>query len=199
MILEASRPKEREKEERHLSKLKQETIEWVIAITIAVAIVLVVRLFIVTNYEVSGKSMMPTLSDQDRVLISKISPINRMDIIIFNNGEEDFVKRVIGVPGDTIKYENDELFVNGKKVDEPFLKGNIAYNNPDEHFTEDFDLYDLTGYKTVPKGKLFVLGDNRMASLDSRYFHFIDKDEVIGEVKMKYLPIADATFNFSSE
>ena len=182
-----------------MSKFKQETMEWVIAITIAIAIVVVVRMFLVTNYEVSGKSMMPTLADKDRVLISKISPINRMDVIIFNNGEEDFVKRVIGLPGDTIRYENDELFVNEKQVKEPFLESNLAYKNPDEHFTEDFNLLELTGSKTVPEGKLFVLGDNRIASLDSRYFHFIDKDEVIGEVKFKYLPLADATFNFTSE
>ena len=143
---------------------------------------------------------MPTFHDHDHVIISKVSTINRMDIIIFHSDEqEDYVKRVIGLPGDTITYENDELFINNKKVEEPFLRSYEAYINPETNFTEDFELQELTGSKTVPPDKLFVLGDNRISSLDSRYFHFIDKKEVIGEVKLIYWPISDFTMNFHSE
>ena len=66
--------------------------------------------------------MMPTLEDHDKVIVTKLSNVNRMDIIIFkSHQQEDYVKRVIGLPGDSIKYENDELFINNKKVKETFL------------------------------------------------------------------------------
>lgn len=188
------------KEEKILSKTKKEVVEWLAAIIIGVVIVTIVRMFIATNYEVVGKSMMPTFSDHDKVIVNKLSPINRMDIIIFHGAQnEDYVKRVIGIPGDTIKYENDELFINNKKVEEPFLETFEAYKNPEENFTEDFELSEVTGSKTVPPNRYFVLGDNRMSSLDSRYFHFIEKNEIIGEVKVRYWPISRFTFNFYSE
>lgn len=183
-----------------MSNTKKEIAEWVGALLVGTLIVLIVRMFVATNYEVVGKSMMPTLHDHDKVIVSKLSEVQRMDIVIFHGNEkEDYVKRVIGVPGDTITYENDQLFINHKKVEEPFLKTYASYANPEENLTEDFELFDLTGSKTVPPNKLFVLGDNRISSLDSRYFHFVDKREVIGVVKSIYWPISNATVNFLSE
>ena len=192
--------KDKAREEKNLSNTKKEAIEWIFAILVGVIIVLLVRSFIVTSYEVIGNSMMPTLSNKDKVIVSKLSTINRLDLIIFRGeAKDDYVKRVIGVPGDTITYENDELFINNKKVEEPFLKSHPAYNNTEENFTEDFELYELTGSKTVPPNKFFVLGDNRISSLDSRYFHFIDQEDVIGEVKATYWPVSHFTINYHSE
>ncbi|TQR17608.1 signal peptidase I [Psychrobacillus soli] len=183
-----------------MSKTKKEIIEWLIALAIGFVVVLFVRSFLATNYEVVGESMMPTLHDHNHVIISKITTIKRMDIVIFHSDEkEDYVKRVIGLPGDIITYENDELFINNQKVEEPFLRSYEPYMNTETNFTEDFELLELTGSKTVPPGKLFVLGDNRISSLDSRYFHFVDKKEVIGEVKLIYWPISDFKVNFRSE
>lgn len=183
-----------------MSKTKKEIVEWFIALAIGFVVVLFVRWLLATNYEVVGESMMPTLHDHDHVIISKVSKIKRMDIVIFHSDEqEDYVKRVIGLPGDTITYENDELFINNKKVEEPFLRSYEPYMNPEANFTEDFGLLELTGSKVVPPGKLFVLGDNRISSLDSRYFHFIDKKQIVGEVKLIYWPISDITMNFRSE
>ena len=183
-----------------MSNTKKEMREWVIAIIVGIIIVTGVRAFLVTNYEVVGKSMSPTLQDGDKVLVSKISKLERMDIVIFHSKEkEDYVKRVIGFPGDTIRYENDTLYVNDKKVAEEFLRSFPAYQNPEENFTEDFTLEELTGVKKVPDNKLFVLGDNRISSLDSRYFQFIDEEEVIGEVVLRYWPLADLSTHFDSE
>ncbi|MDI2589692.1 signal peptidase I [Psychrobacillus sp. NEAU-3TGS] len=183
-----------------MTKTKKELIEWLMSLAIGIIVVLVVRSFVATNYEVVGESMMPTLHDHDHVIISKLSTIKRMDIIIFHSDEkEDYVKRVIGLPGDTITYENDELYINNQKIEEPFLSSYEAYINTETNFTENFDLQKLTGTKTVPPGKLFVLGDNRISSLDSRYFHFIDEKEVIGEVKLIYWPLSDFKVNFRSE
>lgn len=183
-----------------MSNTAKEIIEWIGAMLLGIVIVVIFRTFIMTNYEVVGKSMMPTLQDRDRVAVSKLSKIERMDIVIFHGEDnEDFVKRIIGIPGDTIVYENDTLYINGEKVEEKFLHSYPAFQHPEENFTEDFELFELTGNKTVPPNKFFVLGDNRLASLDSRYFYFIDKKEIVGEVKARYWPIRKAKIQFDSE
>lgn len=192
--------KDEVKRRSDLSNTKKEMLEWVIALIVGIIVVAGVRAFLVTNYEVVGKSMSPTLHDGDKVLVSKISKLERMDIVIFHSDEqEDYVKRVIGFPGDTIRYEDDTLYVNEKKVEEEFLRSFPAYQNPEENFTEDFTLEELTGTQKVPANKLFVLGDNRISSLDSRYFQFIDEKEVIGEVVVRYWPLAHASIHFDSE
>lgn len=183
-----------------MSNTAKEILEWIGAMLIGIVIVVVFRTFIMTNYEVVGKSMMPTLQDRDRVAVSKLAKIERMDIVIFHGeDDEDYVKRIIGVPGDKIVYENDTLYINDKKVMEKFLRPYPAFQHPEENFTEDFELFELTGNKTVPPNKFFVLGDNRLASMDSRYFSFIAKKDIVGEVKAKYWPIREAKIQFDSE
>ncbi|MFJ7825221.1 signal peptidase I [Psychrobacillus sp. NPDC096623] len=183
-----------------MNNFKKEMLEWLTALVIGILLVMFIRMFLVTNYEVVGQSMMPTLHDKDKVLVNKLSKIDHMDIVIFHGDEEeDYVKRVIGLPGDMISYKNDELFINNKKVKEPYLQSFSAYDNPDENFTEDFELDELTGSKRVPPDKLFVLGDNRISSMDSRYFHFVDTTEVVGEVQARYWPLSQATTQFYSE
>ena len=178
---------------------KKEVKEWLIAIVIGFILVFGFKALIATNYHIIGESMMPTLSDKDRVIVSKLSSLERMDIVIFRSGEEDFVKRVIGLPGDTIHYENDQLFINGKYIEEPFLQSHLAYKQPEIKFTEDFELHELTGSKRVPKNKVFVLGDNRLSSLDSRHFSFVEKEDIVGVVKARYWPISDMTIFLHSE
>lgn len=183
-----------------MSNVKKEILEWVVALTIGILLVVFIRMFFVTNYEVVGQSMMPTLNSEDKVIVNKLSKIDRMDIVIFHGDQrEDYVKRVIGLPGDTISYENDMLFVNGKKVEEPYLQSYTAYTDPNDNFTGDFELKELTEKKQVPPNKLFVLGDNRISSMDSRYFHFVDNKDVVGEVKARYWPLPQATIQFYSE
>ena len=183
-----------------MNNVKKEMLEWFTALVIGIVIVLLVRIFLATNYEVVGQSMMPTLNNEDKVIVSKLSKIERMDIVIFHGEQqEDYVKRVIGLPGDKISYENDELFINNKKMEEPYLQSYSAYVNQNENFTGDFELKELTGSDRVPPGKIFVLGDNRISSMDSRYFHFVDNKEIIGVVKARYWPISEATIQFYSE
>jgi len=183
-----------------LNNVKKEIWEWLAALVIGILIVTLVKVFLVTNYEVVGQSMMPTLNDKDKVIVSKMTEVKRMDIVIFHGDQqEDYVKRVIGLPGDTITYENDELFINNKRIKEPYLQSYSAFNNPNENFTGDFELEELTGSQRVPSGKLFVLGDNRISSMDSRYFYFVDTEEIVGTVKARYWPISHATSQFYSE
>lgn len=109
-----------------MEKQKNEWFEWVKAILIAVALAGGIRYFIFAPIIVEGESMMPTLHNQDRMIVNKmaykIGEPKRFDIIVFHAEEgKDYIKRVIGLPGDRIEYKNDTLYVNGKPYKEPYL------------------------------------------------------------------------------
>lgn len=176
---------------------------WGILIIVLAAIVFA-RVYVFTPVTVSGHSMDPTLSDGQRLISSKISDYDRWDIITTKEpGDEDrmIVKRIIGMPGDTVKMVNDQLTINGKTYDEPYLKeykkefsndklqDEYSYNNAfqsqavnAQNFTSDFEF-------TVPKGEYLVLGDNRLISKDSRMFGLIDEDMIQGKVVFRYWPL----------
>ncbi|KKB74183.1 MULTISPECIES: signal peptidase I [Bacillus] len=169
---------------------KKEIISWIRTLLIAGAIVAACRYFLFTPSTVLGDSMYPTLQNGNMVMVSKISEINRFDKIIFHapDADEDYVKRVIGLPGDSIEMKNDVLYVNGKAYDEPYLKQNKKELTGGKLLTDDFTLKELTGESKVPKDSLFVMGDNRQNSRDSRYFGFISKSSVVGKVEFRYFP-----------
>lgn len=174
-------------------KQKNEVFAWFRAIGIAILVVIVIRTFVLGNYIVDGPSMMPTLHNGDRLIVNKInyrfSQPKRFDVVIFHATEkDDYVKRVIGLPGDTIRYANDQLYVNNKPVDEPFLKAAKARMLSGQ-LTWDFTLNGLTGETKVPEGKLWVMGDNRQNSVDSRIFGFVDENQVVGKVDLRYWPM----------
>lgn len=180
------------------NKKKNEAFEWIKALGVAVIIALVIRTFFFTNYVVEGQSMMPTLQDGNRLIVNKInydiSQPDRFDIVIFHHSEtDDYVKRVIGLPGDRIRYENDILYVNGNKMKEPYLRPNKKQIVTGT-LTADWTLKQMTGHMRVPEGKLFVMGDNRRNSIDSRSFGFVDMDQVVGQVNLRYWPLEQ--FNF---
>ncbi|WP_138418860.1 signal peptidase I [Aquibacillus sediminis] len=173
------------------SELAKEVYSWIKALAIAFIIVFVVRQFLITPSIVNGESMLPSLEDGDRIIISKISRIDRFDEIAFHapDSDENYVKRVIGVPGDTIEMKDDTLYINGKEYQEPYLDKYKERLGPEERLTDDFTLEEKTDHSVVPKGSFFVLGDNRWISKDSRYFGLISEDEIIGDVKMRIWPL----------
>ncbi len=140
--------------------------------------------YVISSVRISGDSMYPTLHDEDFALVSKVSlndeGIERFDIVYFYSESLDLevVKRVIGLPGDTVEYQNDKLYINGDYLEEPYL--DIAHMEElktqygIENFTQDFQF-------TVPEDELFVLGDNRPRSTDSRSFGSISYDSIIGK------------------
>lgn len=150
---------------------------------------------IFVSYVVDGESMEPTLHDGNMLMVNKVAyglkNVDRFDVVVFHKNEkEDYVKRVIGLPGDEIQYKNDKLYINGEYVEEEYL--DIYKQKSDESlYTEDFDLKDVTGKQEVPKNSLFVMGDNRGNSLDSRTFGFIGIDELVGKVDVKYWPFEE--------
>lgn len=169
-------------------KMKNEIYSWAKSIIIALVIVFICRNFLFSPETVKGESMVPTFQDNNRVIISKISQVKRFDLIVFNapDSNSQYIKRVIGMPGDRIEMKNDRLYINGKSYNEPYVN---RPNIPTEKVTEDFTLKELTGRATVPKGSLFVLGDNRLVSKDSRSFGYITENSVVGVVKFRYYPL----------
>ena len=173
-----------------MTKKKSETFEWVKSIMVAVVLVFIIRSFFFTPIVVDGESMNPTLQNKDRMVVTKIGEPKRFDIVVFHSPDgEDYIKRVIGLPGDRVEYKNDVLYVNGKSYDEPYLKiykERISQGS----LTDSFTLKETAvGSETVPKGHLFVLGDNRRDSKDSRDIGAIPLGEVIGTTKIVYYPI----------
>ncbi|RST75598.1 signal peptidase I [Siminovitchia acidinfaciens] len=174
-----------------MAKEKNELWEWTKALLIAVGLAAIIRYAFFTPIVVDGFSMMPTLHNGDRMIVNKLSKPDRFDIIVFHAPEQkDYIKRVIGLPGDTVEYVNDTLYVNGKAYDEPYLEA-YKEQTPEGPLTEDFTLEEITGEKTVPEGELFVMGDNRRSSKDSRHIGTISMDKVIGDTQIVYWPIKD--------
>jgi len=176
------------------------TWKWIRTILFAIVLALAFRSFLFASYIVDGKSMEPTLFDGNLLMVNKMiydwQDVNHGDVVVFHaNENEDYVKRVIGLPGDTISYKNDALYLNGKKVDEPYLD---PYRKDDgEPLTKDFTLEEITGdVKEVPDGRIFVMGDNRRESLDSRYFGFVPIETVVGKVDVRYWPINQLALHF---
>ncbi|MDN6195901.1 MAG: signal peptidase I [Atopostipes suicloacalis] len=169
----------------------KELLSTLIYIVIIAGVFLVIQRNFYAPVMVEGDSMEETLSDGDYLLMNRYSDIERFDVVIFPdplNGETEeeklFVKRVIGLPGDEINFEGDQLFLNGEEVDEKYLD----YSN--DYSFASFSLGTLLGYEEVPDGHYFVLGDNRNPgkSQDSRVFSFVNEESVIGKVSLRYWP-----------
>lgn len=165
---------------------KKELVSWIKSIAIALILALLIREFIFTPVIVSGQSMEPTFHNNDRVVITKIHTIDHFDMIVFKaiHSDTNLIKRVIGLPGDVIVMKDDQLTINGETYDEPYVKANKEAIFEGQKLTGDFEA-------EVPEGFLYVLGDNRRNSTDSRVLGFIEEKMVIGEVKFRFYPLND--------
>lgn len=167
-----------------------------------IATLIIVRTYVFTPVLVSGKSMDPTMEDGERVFATKFDKPDRLDIVTFPAPDEpgkSYIKRVIGLPGERVRFEKGQLYINDKAIDEPYLKEYqealpsgtylTTIQNMQGEVIDTFDLQALPGgTTTVPEGKLFVLGDNRQNSKDSRIFGYIDADSISGNVKFSFYP-----------
>lgn len=190
--------------------------EWGLFILIITSIILS-RIFLWTPVRVDGHSMDPTLADNEYLLVINKLPINRFDIVVASETEngktKEIVKRVIGLPGDTIQYENDTLYINGKKTDEPYLKEYIKKFKDDKlqstytgkGFEENGELFrqmaqsaqaftvDQDGSATFTKKLLddeyLLLGDDRIVSKDSRQVGAFKKSQIKGEAVFRLWPL----------
>ncbi|MGL4695717.1 signal peptidase I [Enterococcus larvae] len=140
--------------------------------------------------KVNGYSMMPTLTDGDTVFIRKSKDVERMDMVLFQRGQVQQIRRVIGLPGERIYYSDDVLYVNGEAVDEKFIINEIneAQKNGGQ-YTGDFQLLAISGAQVVPDKCYLVLADNREYGSDSREYGLITSEQIIGIVKARLLPL----------
>nr|WP_192923856.1 signal peptidase I [Enterococcus mundtii] len=184
-------------------KVKNFLKNWGILIVVLAAIILA-RVYVFTPVTVSGHSMDPSLHDGQRLISSKISDFDRWDIITTKEpGDEErmIVKRIIGMPGDTVKMEDDQLYINGEKQDEPYLdeykkefsedklQEEYSYNSAFQSQAENAETFTSDFEFTVPEGQYLVLGDNRLISKDSRMFGLVDEDLIQGKVVFRYWPL----------
>lgn len=148
---------------------------------------------------VSGPSMQTTFESGDRVVTLRHTQLKRGDVVILKAPDEPntlYIKRIIGLPGDSVKVINDQLYINNKKVSEPYLKAGKKLFSPDSNYTGNFSLQSRGLGKKVPKDSYFVMGDHRNVSKDSRYFGYVKKSAIIGKVVLRYWPLNKVqTFN----
>lgn len=173
-------------------KKKNETFEWVKSIMVAIVLAFIIRTFFFSPIVVDGESMNPTLQNKDRMVVTKIGEPKRFDIVVFHAPDgSEYIKRVIGLPGDRIEYKNDVLYINGKAYNEPYLEKYKKSLN-EGTLTGSFTLKETAvGSDTVPKDCLFVMGDNRRVSKDSRRIGAIPMKKVIGTTNVVYYPLKE--------
>jgi signal peptidase I len=162
-------------------------VEWVVILAVAAGLALLVRAYVAQTFYVPSGSMEPTLQVGDRILVDKLSyhlhGVGRGDIIVFRRPPRetadlvpDLVKRVIGLPGDTVAGRDGNVYVNGKLLAQPWLRPGVR--------TAPF------GPVTVPPGQYFVMGDNRSVSYDSRDWGPVPASYIVGKVVLRIWPLS---------
>lgn len=195
---ESSDPNENDVFSSFGKKTRKSILEWVVVIVGAVGLALLIKAFLFQAYYIPSPSMNPTLFEGDRILVNKLSyklhSVNRGDLIVFDtpeaSGEDDLIKRVIGLPGEFVNVEEERIEIDGGLLLEPYLplSSNIksfatpvnCVNRPDENY----------GCR-IPDDHVFVMGDNRSNSRDSRFFGPVPIEDVKGRAFIRVWPIGD--------
>lgn len=162
---------------------------------LSVLIVIILRGFVLIPVPVDGNSMEKTLNQGDMILMEKFTTIRRFDVIVFQLPDGSiYIKRVIGMPGDAIYYQDDQLYINEIPIDEPFLDSNLKKDHDTAPYTTNFQLEDLINEARLPEGTYFVLGDNRRLSKDSRSFGAVDSKYILGKAQFVYYPLQNIKY-----
>ncbi len=166
----------KELNEKHTIK---DSLKELIPYIVIILVVVLIRTFLVTPIKVNGTSMIETLQHGDTMILNKISmrfrSIKRFEIVVIKTSDSYLIKRVIGLPGETIEYKDGKLYINDKEYKDPYYKDN----------TLDFEKVE------IPKGYYFVMGDNRGDSIDSRIIGPVKKEDILGTTKLIIFPISD--------
>ncbi len=162
--------------------------DWVVVIAVALLVAFVVRTFVLAHFVVEGSSMYSTLETGDRVFVNKLSyrlhDPNRGDVVVLHQitgaSERDLIKRVIALPGETVEVRNCAVLIDGRVLNEPYLNPEVV--TP----TDCGGDYSLNG--PVPDNHVFVMGDNRGGSQDSRVIGTINDDDLVGRAFVVFWP-----------
>ena len=178
--------------------------EWTEALIFAVVVATIVRTYFFAPFQIPSGSMLPTIQIGDHIFASMYTygspipftdiklfkkPVKRGDIVIFPYPQDpsiDYIKRAVGLPGETLEIRNDQVFINGEPLDEPY-----AYFEPNERKSRQAQGLTAApssryGPVKIPQGKLFAMGDNRYNSADSRFWGFVDIDTITGKGQIIY-------------
>lgn len=172
--------------------VKKEVWEWIKALLVAGALVFLFRWLLFSPYIVEGPSMQPNFHTGERLIVNKIlykfrAP-ERGEVIVFHAGEgKRYIKRVIALPGETVRVEGDNVYINGELLDEPYI------NDVIEQAKNNGRVYNIRDYaeSTIPEGSVFVMGDNRSNSEDSRRIGSISYDLIVGRADVIYWPLKE--------
>jgi signal peptidase I len=175
-------------------------VELVVVVAVAVAIAIVLRTFVVATYSIPSGSMEPTLQIGDRIVVDKLAyhlhAIGRGDIVVFSTPPledcagppvADLVKRIIGLPGETISLNDGKVYIDGRFLPEPWLPAaarNATYPGPSGA------PYSLQHPFLIPSGDVFMMGDNRTESCDSRYWGPVRESSIVGKVDLRIWPLS---------
>ena len=175
--------------------VKNEIMEWIKALLIAGAIVFLVRWLAFNPFIVDGRSMLPNFHNAEKLIVNKLlyefREPKRGEVIVFLAPEgKDYIKRIVGLPGERVKVIGDDVYINGTLIEEAYIQEEVdkareaggSYNN---------GFYSATEELIVPKDSLFVLGDNRPHSEDSRSVNvgFVPYDNIVGRAEFVYWPL----------
>jgi signal peptidase I len=164
---------------------RRQGLEWIVLVVASLAVALVVRAFLIQAFYIPSESMLPTLQKDDRVLVNKLSyrlhDVHRGDVIVFRappgastTEVKDLIKRVVGLPGETIEGRGGEIYIDGKPLNEPYL--------PEAIRSREFPA------EKVPPDSFWVLGDNRQDSKDSTFFKSIGEETIVGRAFVRIWP-----------
>jgi len=152
------------------------------SVVIAVVLALLIRTFLFQFFWIPSRSMEPTLLINDRIVVTRFSywlhEPQRDDVVVFKyplDPKKDYVKRLIGLPGEKLEIIDSKLYINDNLVEEPYLPEGLTFEN--------------FGPIEIPQGKYFMMGDNRNNSSDSRVWGFVDEDLLIGKAQLIYWPL----------
>jgi signal peptidase I len=200
ILPEQSEPSPSPSSEKKAPSSTRSIIEWLVVIAGAIAVALVIKTFVMQAFFIPSESMKPTLEINDRVLVNKLSyhlhDIARGDVVVFekpdgdtNDQIKDLIKRVVALPGETVVFDQNKVYINGKLLNEPYLPaGTITQPGP------GLSTYP---YKCtvddpckIPPGTVWVMGDNRTNSKDSRYLGPIPQDKIVGRAFVTVWPFS---------
>jgi len=175
------------KEEPKVARRRRALFDWMIVIGVALLVAFIVRTFVLAHFVVDGTSMATTLADDDRVFVNKLSyrlhDPNRGDVVVLHQisgaSERDLIKRVIALPGETIEIRSCQVLIDGRLLEEPYLDPQVVQpGNCGRELTPT----------TIPDDHVFVMGDNRPGSQDSRDLGPIAEDELVGRAFVVFWP-----------
>lgn len=192
-FIDSDRPRSRRASPSRVRSL----LEWVAVIVLAVGAAMLIKTFVMQAFYIPTGSMQPTLEINDRVLVNKLSyrlhDVNRGDIVVFErlpqevgpDNTKDLIKRVIGLPGESIVIKDDRVYVNGTVLDEPYLP-------PGTHTVNTNTIHPCTTEKpcVVPPDSVWVMGDNRSSSQDSRVIGPVPIERIVGRAFVRVWPLS---------